>query len=303
MALNLQTESLGLNYITKKSKFIISNIADKLIIENCNFKAMKNIYFICFLTIIQFYPGYAQQALQSSVYEWEKLPFKKTPTGEVRDILQGPTRSLDMFDIKAVTLSPLKEKWNFKVKSATDELIIIKEGVVAIQVNAEQKILGEGSVIVAGSDDEVVISNKNTTNAIFYLISFKPFRTKKETWTPSKVAPLFIDWNNIEFKPSENGGRRNLMKQKTSSLKELEIHVTTLKEGVSSHAPHSHPDEEIILVRQGIVEMNIKGEPYPLGPGSIILLTSNDPHGLRNAGAGQCEYYAVRWLTNVAGSK
>lgn len=259
---------------------------------------MKSIYFICFLMLIRIYTSSAQHALQSSVYDWEKLPFKKTPSGEVRNILQSPTRSLDMFDIKAVTLSPLKEKWNFKVKSATDELIIIKEGSVEIQVNAEQKILGKGSVIVAGSEDEVFISNKNTTNAVFYLFSFKPFYTKKETWTPSKVSPLFIDWNNLEFKPSENGGRRNLMKQMTSSLKELEIHVTTLKEGVSSHAPHSHPDEEIILVRKGSVEMNIKGEPYNLGSGSIIFVTSDDPHGLRNAGAGQCEYYAIRWLTN-----
>lgn len=245
----------------------------------------------------------AGQGLNSSVYDWEKLPVKKTPSGEVRNILQSPTRSLEKFEINAVTLSPGKEKWNFRVERMTDELIIIKEGIVGIQVNTERKILGEGSVIVAGSDDEVTISNKETTNAVFYLICFKVFPGKSETGASLKVSPLFIDWNNIEFKPSENGGRRNIMQQKTSSLKELEIHVTTLKEGLPSHAAHAHPDEEIILVRKGFVEETIKGKPYRLGPGSIIFLTNDDLHGITNAGTGQCEYYAIRWLTNPVESE
>ena len=180
----------------------------------------------------------------------------------------------------------------------TDELIIIKEGVIGIQVNTELKILGEGSVIVAGSDDEVTISNTETKNAVFYLIGFKACYCKKEKRSALKVSPLFIDWNKVEFKPSANGGRRKYNAAKTSSLKELEIHVTTLKEGLPSHSAHSHPDEEIILVRKGYVEETIKGKPYRLGPGSIIFLTNDDLHGISNAGTGQCEYYAIRWLTN-----
>lgn len=242
----------------------------------------------------------AKQGLISSVYDWEKLPVKKTPSGETRNILHGPTRSLDMFDIKAVTLSPGKGKWKFRVGRMTDELIIIKEGVIGIQVNTELKILGEGSVIVAGSDDEVTISNTETKNAVFYLICFKVFPAKRETGPSLKVSPLFIDWNNIEFKPSENGGRRNVIQQKTSSLKELEIHVTTLNEGLPSHAAHTHPDEEIILIRKGYVEETIRGEPFRLGPGSIIFLTNDDLHGISNSGKGECEYYAIRWLTYQA---
>lgn len=86
------------------------------------------------------------------------------------------------------------------------------------------------------------------------------------------------------------------MRQPTSMLKELEMHVTTLNEGLPSHSPHSHPDEEIILVRFGTVEEMIKDTSYKLGPGSVIFLTNNDFHGIRNAGKGKCEYYAIRWL-------
>jgi mannose-6-phosphate isomerase-like protein (cupin superfamily) len=132
---------------------------------------------------------------------------------------------------------------------------------------------------------------------VFYSISFKPYGGSNKAGTSLKTSPLFVDWKTVGFKPSENGGRRNIMQQKTSVLKELEIHVTTLKEGFPSHAAHSHPDEEIILVKKGFVEETIKGEPFQSGPGSIIFLTNDDLHGISNSGKGECEYYAIRWLT------
>ena len=202
-----------------------------------------------------------------------------------------------MFEINAVTLFPGKEKWKSKVPDATDDLIIIKEGVAEILVNDEQKILGEGSVIVAGDDNELTIQNHKNSNLVFFIIRFKPFGGSNKTVKSLKISPLFVDWKNVEFKPSENGGRRNIIQQKTSVLKELEIHVTTLNEGLPSHAAHTHPDEEIILVRKGYVEETIRGEPFRLGPGSIIFLTNDDLHGISNSGKGECEYYAIRWLT------
>ena len=259
---------------------------------------MKHSILVLGLILMSLCPGFSQKALISSVYDWDKVPVRKTATGEKMDFLKCPTRSLEMFEINAVTLYSAMEKWNAKVPVATDDLIIIKEGIAEIQVAKEQKILGEGSVIVAGEDDELTILNQNKSKLVFYIISFKPYGGSSKTGTSLKTFPLFVDWKNVEFKPSENGGRRNLMQQKTSVLKELEIHVTTLKEGLPSHAPHTHPDEEIILVRKGYVEETIRGEPFRLGPGSIIFLINDDLHGISNSGKGECEYYAIRWLTN-----
>jgi mannose-6-phosphate isomerase-like protein (cupin superfamily) len=159
-------------------------------------------------------------------------------------------------------------------------------------------------VIVASAGDEMYIFNPENANAVYYFIGFKPHKdiVKKVTSdddfeAPDPTPPLFIDWKDVEFKPSANGGRRNIMQQKTAALKDLEIHVTTLKEGLPSHAAHTHADEEIILVRKGFVEETISGKPFRLGPGSIIFLTNDDPHGISNAGKGECEYFAIRWLT------
>lgn len=258
---------------------------------------MKQFRILPFLVFLAILSLAAVAALNSSVYDWEKLTVIKSPTGDYRSFFSSPTRSLDNFDIKAITLIPGEEGNTLRIDAGVDELIIVKEGKIDIRINGDQRILGEGSVIVTSSGAEVNILNPLTSNAVYYLIAFKP----SEKITPGNekdiVPPLFIDWRDIEFVPSGNGGRRNIMQQKTTNLKELEIHVTTLKEGLQSHSPHTHPDEEIILVRKGYVEETIKGKPYRLGPGSIIFLTNDDLHGISNAGTGECEYYAIRWLT------
>ena len=165
-----------------------------------------------------------------------------------------------------------------------------------MEINNEHKILPEGSVIVIPDGAKLTFTNNQKENAGYYSFTFKPYPGESQM-SNSTFAPLYINWNEVEFKPNANGGRRSIMQQKTSSLKELEIHVTTLKEGLPSHAPHTHPDEEIILVKKGHVEQTIVGNPYRVGPGSLIFLTNDDMHGIGNSGTGECEYYAIRWLT------
>ena len=45
-----------------------------------------------------------------------------------------------------------------------------------------------------------------------------------------------------------------MVRRPTATLDELEMHITTLNPGQSSHAPHQHPNEELVIVRQGTVE-------------------------------------------------
>jgi len=235
--------------------------------------------------------------INSSVYNWEKLSVKKTPAGEERAILSGPTLTLDKFDIKAVTLNPGQSVNAYKVETGFDQLLIIKEGSAEVTVNADVKTLSEGSIVVSSQGDMVKIRNAMSKNITFYSFLFKPKAAQGITKTGAKVSPVLKDWNSIEFSPNANGGRRDIIKQPTSTLKELEMHTTLLNEGLPSHAAHNHPDEEIILIRFGIAEMTINEKPFKGGPGSVFFLTNMDNHGIRNAGAGKCEYYAIRWLT------
>lgn len=115
-----------------------------------------------------------------------------------------------------------------------------------------------------------------------------------ETQAPVMGSSVF-DWNAISAKPTDVGSVRSFFKARTATLDELEVHVTTLEPGKTSHPPHRHPNEELIIVKQGTVETLSNGEWKRVGPGSVIFNASNQLHGLRNVGADEAIYHVINW--------
>jgi quercetin dioxygenase-like cupin family protein len=106
-----------------------------------------------------------------------------------------------------------------------------------------------------------------------------------------------FDWNSIPVKPTAVGSVRSFFSARTATLEELEVHVTTLDPGKSPHPPHRHPNEEMVIVKQGTLEVLENGEWKRVGPGSVIFSASNQLHGLRNVGADQAIYHVINWKT------
>ena len=104
-------------------------------------------------------------------------------------------------------------------------------------------------------------------------------------------------WEKIEVKETKNGSRREFFRGPTATLDQLECHVTTVKAGEAAHAPHAHAEEELILVKEGIIESNQNGDVKRVGPGSIIFQASNQTHGLRNAGTAPASYFVIKWYS------
>lgn len=104
-----------------------------------------------------------------------------------------------------------------------------------------------------------------------------------------------FDWDAIAARPTETGSVRSICKSRTATLDELEIHATTLDQGKSPHPPHRHPNEELVIVRQGSVEALENGEWKRVGPGSVIFSASNQLHGLRNVGNEPAVYHVINW--------
>lgn len=103
------------------------------------------------------------------------------------------------------------------------------------------------------------------------------------------------DWNKIEAQPNKTGAVRRFFQAPTATLDELECHVTTLNPGESPHAPHQHPDEEIVIIKEGTVESLVGGKTYRLGPGSVIFQAANQEHAIRNVGATPATYHVFKW--------
>ena len=104
-----------------------------------------------------------------------------------------------------------------------------------------------------------------------------------------------FDWNQIEAKQTEIGYSRRFFRAPTATLDELECHVTTLKPGESSHPPHKHPEEEILIIKEGMVESLVNGQMKRVGPGSVIFQASNQMHSIRNVGNEPATYHVFSW--------
>jgi len=114
---------------------------------------------------------------------------------------------------------------------------------------------------------------------------------------PEILGPAVFDWNAMTAKKTDVGELRSLVRQPTATLKELEMHISTLNPGLASHPPHTHPNEELVIVREGNVEVLNGGTWKRLGPGSIIFNASNSPHALRNVGSTPATYFVINWKT------
>jgi quercetin dioxygenase-like cupin family protein len=113
------------------------------------------------------------------------------------------------------------------------------------------------------------------------------------------MGSTVFDWNQIPARPTETGSVRSICKARTATLDELEIHVTTLEPGKASHPPHRHPNEELVIVRQGTLEAFENGEWKRVGPGSVIFSASNQLHGVRNVGTEPAIYHVINWKSGA----
>jgi uncharacterized cupin superfamily protein len=114
--------------------------------------------------------------------------------------------------------------------------------------------------------------------------------------TPHTVTrSTTFDWSRLAPRSTATGERRDVMRSATPTLAELEMHITTLKPGAASHAPHRHPEEELLIVKEGQVETFQNGKVTRLGPGSIIFHSTNDLHNISNAGTTPATYHVIQW--------
>jgi XRE family transcriptional regulator, regulator of sulfur utilization len=111
----------------------------------------------------------------------------------------------------------------------------------------------------------------------------------------SVMQSSVFDWNTIAEKKTDVGSVRQFFRTPTATLDELECHVTTLNPGQTSHPPHKHPNEELVIVREGTVEVLSNGEWKRVGPGSVVFNASNQMHSLRNVGSGPATYHVINW--------
>jgi len=109
-----------------------------------------------------------EPALSSTIFEWDKMPVKKTATGERREIAEGSTPSLAQFRSHVTTLNP-GTPWGSLDKHTDEEVVIIKEGTLEFEINGHLQKAGPNAVILLVAGEVHRMRNAGTTPATYFV--------------------------------------------------------------------------------------------------------------------------------------
>ena len=113
----------------------------------------------------------------------------------------------------------------------------------------------------------------------------------------AKLLSAVYDWQKMVPTPTANGVRRDVFDSPTTTLDKMHCHITTLNPGKDSGEPRKHLQEEVLIVKEGLVEAHIDGKTQTAGPGSVFFFAANAVTRLRNAGDTPCTYIVIYYYT------
>ncbi len=232
--------------------------------------------------------------IDSRVYAWAQSTVEKTNGGETRRLCRGGGFDLESMEVTATTLAA----GQVFAGSGADEqerILVVKARRLVAEAGGQKRILSTRSVALVMPGDECRFAAPEDESATFFVLRYKA-RTPAVSERGRKTGgSKLIDWADLKFSETDVGGRRQPFERATAMLSESEMHVTTLNPGLTTHAPHTHVPDEIVLMIRGETEMSIAGQPHRATAGDLYFLGSGVPHNIHNVGTEPAEYYAFQW--------
>lgn len=245
----------------------------------------------------------ATPPLGSTAFVWEDLVPRATRNGERREVVNRVTATLAKLQSHITTLNPGLAS-HPPHQHALEELIFLKEGQLDVTINGQTHAAGPGSVLFYASNDFHNVRNVGATPATYIVVNFgttatatAPRERAADSAGPGRLRSQVFEWPAAPSRVNRTSERRDFFNAPTVTCENLSCHSTTIKPGEAAHGAHRHPDEEVVIVKDGIIEAVMNGTVRRGGPGSIFFFASNEEHGLRNTGDTAATYYVLRVIT------
>jgi quercetin dioxygenase-like cupin family protein len=116
----------------------------------------------------------------------------------------------------------------------------------------------------------------------------------------AEVQSVLLSPEQVHPEAHPFGSQRIYFNGSTSGLKSLAVGSLILKPGEQPHPPHTHPDEEILLVTEGTGQITMNGKVTNVGPGALMYVVPNYLHGIRNTGSTPMTFYFFKWIAKSA---
>jgi uncharacterized cupin superfamily protein len=111
------------------------------------------------------------------------------------------------------------------------------------------------------------------------------------------MKSMVVDWQKLVPAPTNTGQRRAAFDAPTGTLDKFHCHITTLNPGENTGPLHRHPQEELVIIKEGTLEVNIDGRRQVAGPGSMFFFAVNENENMTNVGKTPATYFVLQWFT------
>ena len=117
--------------------------------------------------------------------------------------------------------------------------------------------------------------------------------------SPSGVAKptmrsRVFQWRDLPARTTDFATFRDVFDAPTATLDEYSCHVTTLNPGKEPHPAHRHPEEELLIIKEGTLEVVQNGVTNQVSAGGMVFCASNELHGWRNSTTNPVTYYVLK---------
>ncbi len=110
---------------------------------------------------------------------------------------------------------------------------------------------------------------------------------------PKGLPSRVFKYDDLPVRVNGENKSRAVMKGETHSGFQIELHMTELGPGQAPHPPHKHVHEELLMLKDGSLDVTISGQVTHVSAGSIVYVASNEVHGWRNPGTGPAQYFVI----------
>ncbi|MCS7023564.1 MAG: cupin domain-containing protein [Bryobacteraceae bacterium] len=109
------------------------------------------------------------------------------------------------------------------------------------------------------------------------------------------IPNLTLSQSEAKFTQEKFGELRIYFEGSTDQIRSMTAGSLRLKPGMSPHPPHTHPEEEFLVVTEGTGEIILEGKVTKVGPGAMMYCAANKSHGIVNTGKTPLLFYFYKW--------
>ena len=247
------------------------------------------------LVVVAYAPPASSTVLGSTFVDWDSLAVRRTDLGQVRQVFDNPTPTLEKLESHITTLNPGMSSHPVH-RHPWEEVIYLREGTLDVFVAGRKLHAVPGSLIFLASNDPHNLTNTGSTPATYYIVDFYtgleqtvPDKSAAEQSIPGKLVSTVIDCNSLPTTPTPTGSRVSVVGSPTLTFNSFESHITTLNPGQSTAKDMLDSGDEVahlqVRLRRG-AHRQWRCQPHDRRPHALLgtQRQAHPPQHRRHAG-------------------